>query len=662
MMTEEQVQEVLEKYDPESRYRRFTGPFYWITALGLLGFSIFQLYTAIFGVLPAQQQRSVHLAFALGLIYLLFPASRHQKKRFNARWLPLPWYDLVFSILGVFVGLYWVVEYKTLVAKSVVDYTTFDLTVAGLAIILVLEAARRVVGLPITIVAGSFLLYAFFGQYLPGFINHPGLTFKRVMGTMYFTTEGILGTPLMVSSTYVFLFLLFGSFLVMTGVGQYFIDFAQRIAGKRIGGPAKVAVFSSALMGTISGSSISNVVSSGVYTIPMMKRIGYSKEFAGGVEASASTGGQIMPPIMGAAAFLMVEFIGGGLTYWDVVKAATIPAVLYFTGIWMMTHLEAKRIGLRGLSAAELPELGYILKNLYLLAPIVAVILLLMNGFSVTRSALMAIVVAIVVGFIHRGREMKFMDIIEALINGARSALSVAAATACAGIIVGVVTLTGLGLKMANGLLELAGGSLILTLMFTMVACLIIGMGTPTTANYIITSTIAAPAIIMLGVPALSAHLFVFYFGLAADITPPVALAAFAASGISGGEPMRTGVNSAKLAIAAFLIPYVFVLSPELILVYSEEAAQLPWWNKLLSTGWVFLTAFLGMLAISVGIIGHWVRKVMWFERILAVIAGLLLVYPEGISDMVGLVIFVVLLVMQYLIKNNPNMSKLQEA
>lgn len=433
---------------------------------------------------------------------------------------------------------------------------------------------------------------------------------------------------------------MFGAFLVKTGVGQYFNDLAVSLAGKLTGGPAKVAIFSSALQGTISGSSVANVVTSGSFTIPMMKKMGYKKEFAGGVEAAASTGGQLMPPIMGAAAFLMVEFIGG-ISYWDIAKAAAIPAVLYFTGIWIMTHFEAKRLGLRGLSDEEMPDRKEVLKKIYLLVPIVAVIVLLMSGVSVTKSALWAIVITILASAIRKETRIGIREMIEALVDGARTALAVAAATAAAGMIVGVVTKTGLGLKMANGLVDLAGGLLLPTLFFTMIAAIILGMGSPTTANYVITSTIAAPAIILLGVPDLSAHLFVFYFGIVADITPPVALAAFAAAGVSGGEPIRTGVQSAKLAIAAFIIPYIFVLSPELLMIDTT-------WLEL---AWVLTTSITGMIAIGAAMIGFWVRKMYRVERFISFAAGLMLIYPEGVTDTVGLIIFGTLFALQYYFK-----------
>ncbi|WP_338753119.1 TRAP transporter permease [Bacillus sp. FJAT-52991] len=640
-LSQEKQQELLEKYDVEAGTRKLTGVLGNIVFFGLLAFSLFQLYTAIFGVFTAQIQRSVHLGFALSLIFLLYPANRKKRKIGK---LQVAWYDIVLAILGVYVGLYWPVNIDEIVMRAGI-LTQIDFYTGLLATLLVLEATRRAVGLPITIIAILFLAYGYFGPYMPDFLSHSGLSLERLIQTMFFTTEGILGTPLAVSSTFIFLFLLFGSFLVKTGVGQYFNDLAVAVAGRSIGGPAKVAVFSSALQGTISGSSVANVVTSGAFTIPMMKKLGYKKEFAGAVEAAASTGGQLMPPVMGAAAFLMVEFIGGGITYWDIAKAAAIPAVLYFTGIWIMTHFEAKRIGLKGLTKEQMPNRKEIFKQLYLLLPIIAVIVLLMVGVTVTHAALYSILLSIIVGFINRAANMKWKDIILALVDGARTALSVAAATAAAGIIVGIVTKTGLGLKLANGLLDLAGGLLLPTLFLTMIASIILGMGSPTTANYVITSTIAAPAIILLGVPDLSAHLFVFYFGIIADITPPVALAAFAAAGVSGGEPIRTGIQSAKLAIAAFIIPYVFVLSPQLLMIDTT-----PW-----QLVWVVFTALSGMIAIGAGIIGFWMRKLQWWERFFSIIAGLLLIYPERISDVTGLILFVALLMVQLFWKRDEN-------
>ncbi|WP_243385631.1 TRAP transporter permease [Bacillus kexueae] len=647
-LSAEEQQKILEKYDPESNTRNLTGIFKVITFIGLLSFSLFQLYTAIFGVFTAQIQRSIHLGFALALIFLLFPARRGQKRKGK---LQVAWYDIILALLSIYIGAYWPMNIDAIVMR-VGLLTETDFYVGIIAILLVLEATRRAVGLPITIIAILFLSYGYFGESMPGFLHHSGLSLQRLVQTMFFTTEGILGTPLGVSSTFIFLFLLFGSFLVKTGVGQYFNDLAVAIAGRSTGGPAKVAIFSSALQGTISGSSVANVVTSGSFTIPMMKKLGYKREFAGAVEAAASTGGQLMPPIMGAAAFLMVEFIGGGLTYWDIAKAAAIPAVLYFAGVWIMTHFEAKRIGLSGLSKEEMPNRKEVLKKIYLLIPILAVIVLLMSGVTVTHAALYSILIAVIVGFINRASNMKLVDIIYALVDGARTALAVAAATAAAGIIVGIVTKTGLGLKLANGLLDIAGGMLLPTLFLTMIAAIILGMGSPTTANYVITSTIAAPAIILLGIPDLSAHLFVFYFGIIADITPPVALAAFAAAGVSGGEPIRTGVQSAKLAIAAFIIPYMFVLSPELLMIDTNFTELI----------WVVFTAITGMIAIGAGMIGYWFRNLHWIERLLAIATGILLINPTLWSDAVGLGAFVALIALQFVWKRDKNKLNTQNA
>ncbi|MGR3763586.1 TRAP transporter permease [Rossellomorea sp. NS-SX7] len=648
-LTAEQQQELLEKYDPESSTRKLEhGMFKWIIFFGLLAFSLFQLTASIFQFIPRQLLLSIHLGFALSLVFLLFPARKK-----NLRMNKLAWYDIVLAAISVGIGAYWPIMQDDIVSR-VGLMTSLDFYVGLAAILLVLEATRRAVGLPITIISSAFLLYMYYGRQMPGFLAHRGYDLDDIVKTMFFTSEGILGTPLYVSATFIFLFLLFGAFLVKTGVGQYFNDLAVSIAGKRTGGPAKVAIFSSALQGTISGSSVANVVTSGSFTIPMMKKLGYRKEFAGGVEAAASTGGQLMPPIMGAAAFLMVEFIGG-ISYWDIAKAAAIPAVLYFTGIWIMTHFEAKRLGLRGLSDEEMPNRREVLKKIYLLLPILTVIILLVSGMSVMRAALWSIVATIAISAIRKDTRIGFKDAVDALVDGARTALSVAVATAAAGIIVGVVTKTGLGLTLANGLVDLAAdltnsaqGKLLLTLLFTMIASIVLGMGSPTTANYVITSTIAAPAIILLGAPELSAHLFVFYFGIIADITPPVALAAFAAAGVSGGEPIRTGVNSAKLAIAAFIIPYMFVLSPELLMIDTTIPQLL----------WVVFTAVTGMIAIGAGMIGYWFRRLYVIERFLCVGAGLMLIYPEGMSDIIGLVSFAALLAIQFFIKREDKRPK----
>lgn len=617
------IDEIISKYDKESSYRKLSGVQMRIVSVIAILFSLFQLYTAIMGVFPAQIQRSVHLTFAFVLAYLLYPSSsKMAKDRFH-------WIDVTIACIGAFVGLYITFNYEKLIFRAG-SYTTLDIIIGIIAVILVLEATRRVVGLPIVIIASTFLLYAKFGAYLPGFLNHRGYSISRIVSHMYFTTEGILGIPIGVSSTFIFLFILFGAFLDKTGIGKFFIDLANSIAGKAVGGPAKVSVLSSALTGTISGSSVANTVGTGSFTIPLMKSLGYKPEFAGAVEAAASTGGQIMPPIMGAAAFLMVEFIG--VPYLTIAKAAIIPALLYFTGIWIMVDLEARKTGMKGLSEEQLPKFKKVMvERGYLLLPIFAIIYFLINGATPIKAALYGIIVAILAGMIRKETRLNLTLFLEALEQGAKGALGVAIACASAGIIVGTVTLTGLGLKLGNGLVALAGGNLLLTLFFTMISSLILGMGAPTTANYIITSTIAAPAITKLGVPLLCAHMFTFYFGIVADITPPVALAAFAGSAIAKSDPLKTGINASKIAIAAFLIPYIFVMNPQMLLidVRGFEIVQ------------IVITSLIGMFGISIAMQGFIYTNVHPVLRLLFFTGGMLSIIPGWTTDIIGLGIIV---------------------
>jgi TRAP transporter 4TM/12TM fusion protein len=513
----------------------------------------------------------------------------------------------------------------------------FDYAVGVCGTLLTLEAARRVVGTPIVVIAGSFLLYAYFGPYFPGFLAHRGYSIERIVSHMYFTTEGILGIPLGVSATFIFLFILFGAFLEKTGIGKLFIDIANAIAGWASGGPAKVAVITSALEGTVSGSSVANTVGSGSFTIPMMKKLGYRPEFAGAVEAAASTGGQIMPPIMGAAAFLMAEFIG--MPYIEIAKAAAIPACLYFLGILIEVHFEAKRCNLRGLNRDELPRFFNVLKERgQLFVPLIAIIYVLTEGFTPTYAALTGLGLSILAGALRKETRMGFRDIINALEAGARGALGVAIACATAGIIVGVVTLTGLGLKFANGLIDLAGGNLFFTLFFTMIASLILGMGAPTTANYVITSTMAAPALVQLGIPMLAAHMFVFYFGIIADITPPVALAAYAGAGIAKSDPFKTGVIASKLAIGAFIVPYIFVYSPAMLLIGTTPLGLLQ----------NLITACGGMLGVGAAMIGFCLAPMNWAERVLFAAAGLMLIDPGTLTDIIGILMLGTGLIIQW--------------
>ena len=629
-VSQEDLEKLMAKVDKESTFRKLTGVDAWVVYLIAVGFSCFQLYTAMFGTLAAQLQRSVHLSFAFALVYLLYPLrTKGARNSLGVR-------EYAFAAFTVSVGLYLTVNYNRLM-EFAGDYTQLDLIVGVLGTLLTLEAARRIVGAPIVIIASSFLVYAYFGNYFPGFLSHRGYSLERIVTHMYFTTEGILGIPLGVAATFVFLFILFGAFLEKTGIGKLFIDVADAIAGWAAGGPAKVAVITSALEGTISGSSVANTVGSGSFTIPMMKKLGYRPEFAGAVEAAASTGGQIMPPIMGAAAFLMAEFIG--VPYITIAKAAAIPACLYFLGIFIEVHFEAKRCGLKGMSWAQIPRISTVLKERgHLFFPLIAIIYVLTEGYTPTMAALVGLGLSVVAGALRRATRMSPLEIVNALEAGARSAVGVSIACATAGIIVGVVTLTGLGLKMANGLLELAGGNLYLTLFFTMITSLILGMGVPTTANYIITSTMAAPALIMLGIPKLAAHLFVFYFGIVADITPPVALAAYAGSGIAKSNPFWTGVTASKLAIGAFIVPYIFVLNPAMVLIGT---------TPLLLT-FNLGTAFGGMFGVGVAMIGFCMAPMNWAERILFAIGGLLLIDPGVATDLTGLVLLGIGLLIQW--------------
>ena len=623
-VSKDEIEEILKKVDREANVRPLTGISRWIVYAIGVGWSVFQVYTAAFGLLPAQLQRSIHLAFAFALAYLLFPFRSSKSSD------QLKWYSWMIAAFATIVGLYMGLNY-TRIMEAGGDYATVDYIFAGFGILLTLEAARRVVGLPIACLAGFFLIYAYFGSYFPSFMAHRGYSLQRIASHMYLTTEGILGIPLGVCATFIYLFILFGSFREKTGLGQLFIDISNAIAGWASGGPAKMAVITSALEGTVSGSSVANTVESGSLTIPMMKRLGYRPEFAAAVEASASTGGQIMPPIMGAAAFIMAEFLN--MPYIEIAKAAIIPACLYFFGVFMEVHFEAKRLKLRGLSRDELPRFIDVMKERgHLFVPLVAIIVFLGIGFTPLYAALMGLLTCVVVGAMRKSTRMSFREIVDAFELGARNAIGVALACASAGIIIGVITLTGLGLKLANGLVDLAGGNLLLTLIFTMFTSLILGMGAPTTANYIITSTIAAPAIIQLGVHPLAAHMFVFYFGIIADITPPVALAAYAGASIAKSDPLKTGIIATKLAIGAFIVPFIFVYNPAMLWINTT-------WLGIIQT---LFTSCIGMTAIGASMIGFFLAKMTWLERGVFFIGGLLLVDPGTITDLIGLLILAV--------------------
>ena len=645
------VNAILAKYDKESANRIFRNPFLQKCFIVIcVLFSAFHLYTAAFGSLAPQLQRSVHLGFALFLIFALYPATSKSSKD------TLPWWDFLLGCAGAWVCIYIMIHYERIVLD--VDLPTMmDYAHASAAILLLLEATRRVVGLPIALVAVIFLLYALVGEHLPGMLGHGGFSFRRILSHMYLTTEGIFGVPLGVSATFVFLFILFGAFLHSTGLGKFFIDLALASTGHQVGGPAKVAIVASGFFGTISGSSVANTVSTGAFTIPLMRSVGYRGSFAGAVEAAASTGGQIMPPIMGAAAFIMAQFLG--MPYIEIAKAAAIPAILYYLSVGIMVHLEALRMGLNAIPKSRLPRTWVVLKEGgYLLIPIAVLVYLLVAGFTPYLSAFYCIITTVVVtGLVSYGRMIHVAvrgettipravssasvdigkTIWAALESGGRGALAVAAACACTGLVIGVVTLTGIGLKLANGIVALSGGIFFITLLLTMIASIILGMGLPTTAKYIILSTIAAPAIQEFGVPALAAHLFIMYFGILADVTPPVALAAYAAAGIAKASPNETGFTALKLASAGFIIPYIFCYNPSLILIDTT-------WTEI--TMFVF-TATAGIFALAVGVVGHWMTKVPLWQRGLMFLAALGLIDPGLVTDITGASIMAFVYVMQ---------------
>lgn len=615
--------------DRESAYRRYTGWRGTLTTILLVCFTTFQLFASITGRIPQQQVRYTHLGFAICLAYWLYPATKNSN-RLKASVLDL---FLCFSFLGVI--FYALTNYVALQHRAGA-FTSSDVYIGAIAILLVLEAGRRVVGVPIVVIAVTFTLYARFGSNLSGIFRHRGYTTSRIITHLFYTVEGIIGTPIAVCSTFIFLFILFGAFLENTGIGKFFIDLANALAGWSAGGPAKVAVLSSALLGTVSGSSVANTVSTGSFTIPLMKSLGYAPEFAGAVEAAASTGGQIMPPIMGAAAFMIAEAVG--IPYLQVAAAAVVPAILYFTGIWIMVHLEAKRLGLKGLPRDQLPDgKRLLLTKGHLLLPIVAIVAFLLMGYTMTRAALLGTLTCILVPFLRKETRIPLMKLFDSYVGGARNIISVACACGVAGIIIGMVTLTGLGIKLGNSLLTLTGGNLMLTLFFTMITSIVLGMGVPTVANYLITSTIAAPILIQIGVPALAAHMFCFYFGIVADITPPVALAAYAGSAIAKGNPFWTGVNASKLAIAAFIVPYLLVLNPEMILIDVTIFTMIQ----------IIITALLGMLCIGAGLTGFFIDFSPIPERIVLIIGGLGMMIPGTFTDLIGASILVMVYFLQ---------------
>lgn len=621
---EERMQQVLKDFDRESNTRHFEGvPMIVIKAM-LIAFSVFVIWMNVFSTLPEQIRRASFIGIVIFMAFILYPVKKNHASKINK----VPIYDFIMGIVGSGCFFYYVVNFQTIVDRAG-RLTTPDMVVGIVGILILFEICRRVVGVPILVVVACFILYAYFGG---------GFSVKRIIAHLFYTTEGVIGTPLGVCSTFIVLFILFGSFLDKTGVGRFFIEIANSIAGSATGGPAKVAVISSALQGMISGSSVANTVGSGSFTIPMMKKTGYAPEFAAAVEASASTGGQIMPPIMGAAAFLMAEMTG--FEYSKIVVAAILPAFLYFTGIFLMVHFEAKKLGLKGLSKEEIPNFfSLMLSRGYLLLPLAVLVYCMMSGFTSSMSAIYAIVTSIIVSMFRKDTRMTPKAFGEALENGAKNTIGVAVACSMAGMIVGVVTLTGIGLKLATGLLALSGGVTIVALFFTMIACIILGMGVPTTANYVIMATITAPIVVKLGVPVLAAHMFVFYFGIVADITPPVALAAYAGSAIAHSNPLKTGVTATRIAITAFIIPYVFAFNPDMLLVDGS----------LVSAIMITISAFIGMLGIATGMEGFMTTKLNIVQRIMCLLGGIFLIIPGSSTDLIGIILVIIVFAMQHM-------------
>lgn len=616
------ITDVMKKYDRESNIRVFEGVPKQIVKWSLVAFALFMVYMNMFATWGEQIRRCTFLGLVILLIYTIYPI-----KKGNVRVNHIPFYDCILALAGSFSYFYFVFNLDDIIQKAT-RISDFDMILGIIGIIVLAEACRRVTGLPIIVVATCFVIYCFM----------QGLPLKRIIYNLFYTTTGVIGTPIEVCSTFIVLFIIFGAFLEATGISAFFISCANGIAGSSAGGPAKVAVISSALCGMISGSSVGNTVTTGSVTIPMMKKTGYPPEFAGAVEAAASTGGQIMPPIMGAAAFLMAEMTGS--SYGTIIQKAIIPAFLYFSGIFLMVHFKAKRLKLQGISKEDLPKFKDLIKKVYLLLPLVLLVYMIIDGFTMSRSAVFATLVAIVVSMFNQDNRMTVDGFFTALENGGKNTLSVAAACGVAGIIAGVVSMTGLGQIFIDSIKVLAGDNIIIALFLTMICCIILGMGVPTTANYIIMATTCAPILINgMNVDPIVANMFVFYFGIVADITPPVALAAYAGSAIAHSNPMKTAFTATMLAIAAFIIPYIFVFNPALLLIDTTgvEVVQ------------VAVTSFIGMVAISGGMIGFILRDMQIYLRVLSVATGILLIYPGTATDFVGIGIIAGIIGSQYM-------------
>jgi len=613
-----------------SKNRFYTGKMAIVITIIAVAMSLFHLYAASFGTILAIRQRAIHLFFILTLIFLIYPSN---KKSYNRK-IPTP-IDFILVVLSAITTLFLVYDLDTYALRGS-TITSFEYLMGIILIVLVLEAARRSIGYELPVLSLIFLLYGYFGKYAPGILAHRGFPVKMIVEQMYLTDIGLFGIALGVSASFIFLFILFGAFLGETGMAAFFNDVSMGLAGHKPGGPAKVSILTSGLMGTVSGSAVANVATTGAFTIPLMKSIGYQPYFAGAVEAVASTGGQIMPPIMGAAAFIIAEFLG--ISYGKVMIAAIIPALLYYLCVWLIVDLRAKRIGLKGLPKGELPNVKYVIKTRgHLIIPLIVITYLLVTGYTPTYAATMSIVVAIATSYLRPETRLSFRGLIKALEVGARNGITVGIACAVVGFIVGIAGLTGLGLTLADNIIMIAKGKLFLTLLLSMIASIILGMGLPTTACYIVAATIAAPAITKLGVEPLAAHLFVFYFAILANVTPPVALAAYTGAGIASAEPSKVGWTAFRMALAGFIIPYVIVYSPILLFI-NVTIPQL-----LVS----IITAIIGIWGISVFSEGYLLKDTSIFERIIVAIGAIFLLKVGFKTDILGLLCLAIVYIMQ---------------
>ena len=638
--TAEDVERIMRKYDRESNTRIWSGKAAMIVRIITVAFSVFCICSTLFSVAALEKRLTSFLAFIIVIGYLNYPFNKHHVSENY-----IPWYDFVLMLLGTAAFLYYYFSYDVLVkALTSASRMTPMLTLVGVVgILVVMELCRRCVGLPILIVAAALLVYTF----------STGIGLKRLIYTLFFMTTGVLSTPIQVCAKYIVVFIIFGAFLERTGIAAMFIQFANSLVGRYSGGPAKAAVVASALEGMVSGSSVANTVGSGSITIPLMKRLGYKSEFAAAVEAAASTGGQIMPPIMGAAAFLMAEYIG--VTYAEVATRAILPAVLYFTGIFIAVHLEAKKLGLQGLRRDEVPRMSSLLPKIYLLLPLVLLVSLVgSNKRTMQFSATLCIFATIAVGLLtnvinkashnsDKSDNITFAKILEALEAGGKGSVTVAVACAMAGVIAGCITATGLASKLMSGVVSVSNqitfmNPILVAMFLTMLCCIVLGMGVPTTANYCIMASTCAPILIEIGVPKLAAHFFVFYFGIVADITPPVALAAYAGSAIAKSNPMKTGVNATKLAIGAFIVPYIFALNPAMLFIDTTPLMIVQ----------IVISSFVGMFGIAAALNGHLFKHMSWLARLVILAGGLLMMYPTMITDVVGLVLLVAVVIWQY--------------